>query len=418
MKKVVNTFSISFFVRKERVVKGETKIYVSLVLNKKRMKISSNLFVPISNWDSSKGFPRGTTFDIKQLMMKLDEIKNKYFDCYHKLLIENQSFTTEDIKNEFLGIKDAEQTLMKMFEYHTETTKNTLAENTKRHFRGTEKYFKEFLSEVLRISDIPLSRLNLKFLTDFEQFIHRRNKTSKNPCNHNSMTKHIVRFRKIVNIAIMNDWLDKDPFMKYKSSYIPSNRGYLTKDEFQNIEQVNIAIQRLKIVRDLFIFSCYTGLAHIDAMNLKSENICVGINKKSWIKTTRTKTKIPVNVPLLPAAEMILERYKDSPLVKQGYVLPQISNQTVNAYLKEIAVLSGISKTLTFHMARHTFATTVTLTNGVPIETVSKMLGHTSIKTTQIYAKVVDSKICDDMDVLMQKLETNTNSNILLKLAK
>jgi len=418
MKKVVNTFSVSFFVRKERVVKGETKIYVSLVLNKKRMKISSNLFVPISNWDSSKGYPRGTTFEIKQLMMKLDEIKNKYFDCYHKLLIENKSFTTEDIKNEFLGIKDAEQTLMKIFEYHTEITKNTLAESTKRHFRGTEKYFREFLSEALHISDIPLSRLNLKFLTDFEQFIYRKNKTNKFPCKHNSMLKHIVRFRKIVNIAIMNDWLDKDPFMKYKSSYLPTNRGFLTSDELLAIELTNLTIQRLKIVRDLFIFSCYTGLAHVDAMNLKLDNICMGINKKSWIKTTRTKTKIPVNVPLLPTAEMILERYKDSPLVKQGYVLPQFSNQAANSYLKEIAIFCGISKTLTFHMARHTFATTVTLTNGVPIETVSKMLGHTSIKTTQIYAKVVDSKICNDMDLLLQKLEMNTNSNKLLKLAK
>ncbi len=414
MKKVVNTFSVSFFVRKERVVKGETKIYVSIVLNKQRMKIATNLFVPISNWDSAKGYPRGSAIEIKQLMMKLDEIKNKYFESYHSLLIKNKSFSVEDVKNDFLGIKDSQQTLLKIFQYHTDTTKNTLSESSKRHFGVTEKYFKEYLAKVYHVTDIPLSRLNLKFITDFEQFVYQKNANTTRPCLHNSMMKHIIRFRKVVNIAIMNDWLDKDPFMKFKSSYTPTNRGFLTLDELKAIEQLELENSRLRLVKDMFVFSCYTGLAYVDVMNLKTDNICIGIDKKSWIKTSRTKTKIPVNLPILPIAADLIEKYKSSPLVERGSVFPFIENRHVNESLKVLAEMCGIPKVVTFHMARHTFATTVTLTNGVPIETVSKMLGHTSIKTTQIYAKVVDSKIGNDMDVLVQKLEKQSE----LKLAK
>jgi len=418
MKKAVNTFNVTFFVRKERVSQGKTQIIVSVNLNKQRMKVTSKLYVALSNWDSVKGYPRGSSLEIKQLAMKLNEIKNKYIDCYHELSMSTKSFSLEDIKNHYFGVKDAEQTLMKLFDYHLEISSNTLAQSTIKAYKVTQRYYMKFLEKNFRKTDICLSQLNLKFIYDFEQFVHKKNITSKNPCNHNAIIKHIVRLRKVVNLAIRNEWLEKDPFSKYKISYNPTNREFLTLQDLDAIENKEFSIQRLQIVKDLFIFSCYTGLAYVDVMNLKHENLCLGIDKKMWIKTTRTKTDIPVNLPILSKAADIIKRYEAMPfLMTNNHVLPNISNQKLNAYLKEIADICGITKPLTFHIARHTFATTVTLTNGVPIETVSKMLGHTSIKTTQIYAKVVDSKISHDMQTLEEKLENQLNSIPLSKTA-
>ena len=182
-------------------------------------------------------------------------------------------------------------------------------------------------------------------------------------------------------------------------------RGYLTREELSFIEDKVFAISRLEWVRDLFVFSCYTGLAYTDLMQLRPSNLIIGIDGKYWIKTLRQKTDIPVNVPLLPKAMELLKKYQQHPkAVVKGTLFPVISNQKLNSYLKEIADLVGINKDLTFHLARHTFATTVTLSNGVPIETVSKMLGHTKITTTQIYAKVIEKKVGEDMQLLENKL--------------
>jgi integrase len=267
-------------------------------------------------------------------------------------------------------------------------------------------------------TDISLSQLNLKFITDFEQYIYRRNKGEHRICNKNAIMKHIVRLRKVVNIAIQNDWLVKDPFMKFKISYNPTNREFLSLDEFQSIENALFKNPMLELVKDLFVFSCYTGLAYIDAMSLSTDNLGIGIDKELWIKTTRTKTDVPVNVPILPKAVAIIKKYENTTFLRlPKHVLPTLSNMTINTNLKIIAKICGITKPLSFHIARHTFATTVTLTNGVPIETVSKMLGHSSIKTTQIYAKVVDSKISSDMQVLRQKLDMQNTSEKLAKTA-
>ena len=170
-------------------------------------------------------------------------------------------------------------------------------------------------------------------------------------------------------------------------------------------------IIRLQHAKDMFVFSCYTGLAYIDVYELSPQNVSLGIDGEYWISTYRHKTDIPVRIPLLPQALEIIEKYKNNPRVlESGRLLPVYANQLLNSYLKEIADFCGIEKPLTFHIARHTFATTVTLTNGVPIETVSKLLGHTSIKTTQIYAKVIEQKVSEDMRLLRQKMQTGKNS--------
>ncbi|MCR9253711.1 MAG: site-specific integrase, partial [bacterium] len=222
----------------------------------------------------------------------------------------------------------------------------------------------------------------------------------------NTAMKHIERLRKMINLAIKIEWLDKDPFAKFSPKFNRTKRGYLNEEELNNIINKEFKIERLQQVRDLFVFSCFTGLSYSEVYDLEPTHIVKGIDGDTWIEGQRKKTGEFYAVPLLPHAHQIIEKYKDDVKSQaKGKLLPVLSNQKLNSYLKEIADLCGIEKNLTFHLARHTFATTVTLSNGVPIESVSKMLGHSSLRTTQIYAKVINSKISQDMKVLVNKYD-------------
>ncbi len=216
--------------------------------------------------------------------------------------------------------------------------------------------------------------------------------------------KHIERLRKMVSLAFKMEWLDKDPFIKFEAKYEKKERGFLTLEELQSIENKVFMIQRLQLIKDLFVFSCYTGLSYGDVMNLTTDNICKGIDGKQWIYSKREKTNVPVKIPILSKALDIIKKYESHPnRINKQTLFPTISNQKLNSYLKEIADVCSIQKNLTFYIARHTFATTVTLSNGVPIETVSKLLGHSKITTTQIYAKVIERKVSEDMERLEQR---------------
>lgn len=236
------------------------------------------------------------------------------------------------------------------------------------------------------MSDIPLSNIKLKFTTDFEAYLR-----VDYECSENTMAKYMQCFRRIITMARNNDRLAVDHFANYKIRFKKVDRGYLTEEELETLMKKKFAIKRLEHVRDIFVFDCFTGLAYVDLKNLRTEHIVKSFDGNLWIMTKRQKTDISVNVPLLPVALEIIEKYKDK--CDEGIVLPSMSNQRLNSYLKEIADVCGINKNLTFHLSRHTFGTTTTLAKGVPIETVSKMLGHTNIKTTQIYARITNDKI-------------------------
>ena len=240
-----------------------------------------------------------------------------------------------------------------------------------------------------------------QFITGLEYYL----KTTRK-CAHNSAIKYITNFKKIIRIAHANDWIDKDPFLHWKGKLKIVEREFLTEEEIQKIIELELKMERLDQVRDIFIFCCFTGLAYADVKKLNRGDISVGADGEEWVKTKRSKTDTRSNIPILPIAKVIIEKYKDNELLKEkDLVLPVLSNQKMNAYIKEIATLAGITKNLTFHLARHTFATTVTLTNGVPIESVSKMLGHTNLKTTQHYAKILDMKVSKDMAILRSKFK-------------
>jgi site-specific recombinase XerD len=271
----------------------------------------------------------------------------------------------------------------------------------------------EFMQYQYKVSDIALKEINHMFITDFETYLR-----TNSQCNENTTAKFMQTFRMIVIIAKNNGWIFADPFINYKIRLKRVDRGYLTEQEIQKILKKKFPTKRLEQVRDVFIFSCFTGLAYIDVKQLRANDICTSFDGKQWIMTHRQKTDTPVNVPLLKIPLAILKKYEGQ--FPNGELLPVLSNQKLNSYLKEIGDLCGIDKNITFHLARHTFATTTTLSKGVPIETVSKMLGHTNIETTQIYARITNDKIRKDMSSLESKLEdieaVALNSSIYEKL--
>jgi len=413
--RTTNTFGIVFYLKKCKAKDGKAPIYVRITVDGNRTDISLKKNIEMKYWNGNKGMAKGNTDDIRHLNTHLEKLRAQLVGYYQDLQLKRKLITSDSIKNLFLGIGEQEYTLMNLIEYHNTEMKNVLEWGTLKNYSSTKKYLQLYLSSKLRTSDVYLTQLDYKFLIGFEKFIKDHQPLDHHKaCGQNTVMKHIERLRKMINLAIRNEWLERDPFQKFKSSFIRSTRQYLTQEELISIESKEFSIQRLKQVKDLFVFSCYTGLAYIDVFNLTPQNISIGIDGEYWINTSRKKTDQLVKVPLLPKAMAIIEKYKTDPaVINKGKLLPSLSNQRLNSYLKEIADLCSITKPLTFHIARHTFATTVTLTNGVPIETVSSMLGHTSIRTTQIYAKVIQQKVSQDMKALRLKMQqTNTEFKI------
>ena len=253
---------------------------------------------------------------------------------------------------------------------------------------------KEFVKKKYKKEDVNILDVDYSFIADFDTFLKKQYGNNLNTVW--GAHKHL---KKILNIAVSLDYILKNPYLKFKVKKQETKREYLTLNELKTIRTKEIDIKRLSIVRDISLFACYTGLSYVDMAKLNADHIQKGVDGGDWIIIDRTKTSTRCRVPLLDVPKEILKRYKNYPVCEnKGLLLP--TNQRMNSYLKELADICHIKKNLTMHVARHSFATSVTLTNGVPIETVSKMLGHTSIKTTQVYAKIVDEKISKDMKKL------------------
>jgi integrase len=402
-----NTFGVAFYLKKQKTTQaGKSPIYARITVNGKRIEISVKRSIEENNWNVNKGMAKGSREEIIKLNKYLDQFKAGIIDSYQQLLLQKKFITAELLKEKVTGGDQADFTICKLMHYHNTDQTQVLEPGTMKNYYTTQKYVKEFLKERFKTSDKYLSELTYKFITDFEYYLrNRKPEKGQKALQTNGVMKHLERFCKMVNLAVRLEWIERNPFHAYQLKFDKVERDYLIKEELARIENKLFHIVRLQVVKDLFVFSCYTGLAYIDVFNLTPANL-IEKSGKLWIMTNRQKTNEPVRVPLLPKALAIVEKYKGHPqALAEGKVLPTLSNQKLNSYLKEIADMCDITKPLTFHIARHTFATTVTLTNGVPIETVSKLLGHSKLSTTQIYAKVVESKIGDDMAVLSKKLQ-------------
>ena len=323
------------------------------------------------------------------------------------------SINIENLKNELFGTKERARTIIPIFQDHNNKIKELVgkeyASGTLERYETSLKHTKDFILWKYKVTDIEINKIDHAFVTEYEFYLRTVRK-----CANNTAVKYIKNFNKIIKICLANHWLERDPFANYKSKVIEVERVYLSEEEIQDIIEKDFGTERLSLVRDIFIFSCFTGLAYVDVKNLTKSHINIGIDGEQWIFTHRQKTESASKIPILPVTQMIIDKYENHPQsINENRLLPIFSNQKMNAYLKEIATVCNIDKELTFHIARHTFATTVTLTNGVPIESVSKMLGHKNLKTTQHYAKVLDKKVSEDMQILKSKFSNIIKTNNL-----
>lgn len=408
-----STFSVLFFIRKNRNFSEQQPIYARITVDGKRAEISLKRTILVSLWDASKGRARGTSQNTRALNSYLDTVYTKLMDCHSKLWEKDKVISPKAIKSLFLGLDQEHKTLKDIIDYHNSNFSSVLQPGTLKNYYTTERYLYKFLKKNFKTDDIYLKHLSYGFITDFEHFLRTyKPKKERRTCRNNGTMKHLERLRKMINLAVKLEWIPKNPFVNYQLKFQKNERHYLNEHELDILEQTIFSSQSLERVKNIFIFSCYTGLSYIDIKELTWEQVVKNINGSDWIYTRRIKTNETVKIPLLKQAQEILSKYRNNNGARNEFIFPTISNQKMNAYLKEIASSIGIRKNISFHSARHTFATTVTLANGVPIETVSKLLGHTKLATTQIYARVLEQKLSIDMQNLADAFERKEKSGI------
>ena len=413
---VRNSFSILFFLKTSNLDRnGQVPIFLRITVDGKRCELSIKRKVNPSIWcpESNSLKSRGSNPRLDDLNNYMDDIKTRLYKIHGNLMSKGKPFTAIMLKNKFLNKDEKYKTLLTIYDEHNNQIEQLVGLEYsygayRRHIR-TRNHLAAFIKREYRLEDIFVKEVDLKFINRFHHYLKM-----KKIGNQNTKTKYVINFKKIMRIAFANNWTNKDPFFHWKAKWKKVERDVLTGLELRILMEHEFAISRLEQVRDIFIFCCFTGLAYVDVQKLSNKHVVLGMDGERWIKINRSKTDSRSSIPLLPVAEEILAKYARFPKSSdKELLLPVVSNQKTNAFLKEIALLCTIEKNLTFHLARHTFATTVTLANGIPIESVSKMLGHQSLKTTQIYAKVLDLKLRNDMAKLRGKFSKINSKNSL-----
>ena len=395
-------FRVVFYLRSNYVNKeGKTSVMLRIYLNNERLSLgSTGISVKSSQWDKEKERIKGRTTEALNTNLQLDNIASGLQSIFRRIEMSDV-VSLERIKSEFLGKKEEIDTLMELFEKHNgDVAKQvgvSVGKATLQKYNVCKRHFLEFLEKQYKRIDLKLTELTYVVIREFDLYL--RTEVGQNP---NTATKTMKTFKTITPLGQKMGVLLHDPFMNHRFHIEPVNRGFLTDEEILCIAHKQINIPRLELIRDIFIFSCFTGLAYIDVSNLTPDHI-VTLGDKQWIMTQRQKTSVETNVLLLDIPKAIIAKYGGK-TYRNGKLFPMLTNQKTNSYLKEIADICGIKKNLTFHLARHTFAT-MSLSKGVPMESVSKMLGHTNIRTTQIYARITNKKIEHDMEELADKLD-------------
>ncbi len=400
------TFSITFIIQKGKCkADGTAPILARLIVNQEMIHFSTTKSILPERWDSKNHRTLGRTSEEKTINQALEELKGAIHRHFFDLQSAGETISANKIKSLLFSIDEKKHiSIGKLFDlFITDYEKLVLTQDY-----GKESFFRykvcrdrvlSFIEKEYKTKDLPLNDINKRFLDKLYLYLRSETKV-----NNNTAVKFMHRFSSVFKMARDNGWVQGDPFKLQHLHLDKVDRGYLTQPELETVMNKEFDSLRLEQLRDVFVFCCFTGLPYIDAKNLNETQLKMWADGNLWITLPRQKTKVPVNVKLLPVALDILAKYKDGVKDRKGRLLPVFSNQKCNEYLKEIAALCGIKKEITFHVARHTFATTVTLENGVPIESVSKMLGHTNVRTTQIYARITDTKVSNDMEALKAKI--------------
>ena len=380
---------------------GRVPILMQLTIGQQTCHISTKQNILPEKWGDGK--PIGHTREDQAITAVLEEIRTKAYNKFLQLQGQNINVTPERLKQALLG-KDQVQPrgYVEIFDQwlveYSKMVGITTSKRTLDKYILVRNRLQDYIASQLGVKDISLEEVTPKFLSNFDNYL----RVEYNMANNHAM-KIRQKLRTIYKVAIDNGWVSKNPFSTVKIHFDPVERDVLTKSELTALIQTDMIFDRLEKMRDVFVFACFTGLAHCDVAGLTKENIITDESGQVWLKTHRQKTSEVVDIPLLEIPQLIIKKYQGMKELN-GKLLPTLTNSCSNLYLKEVAVRCGINKTLTFHMARHTFATTVTLSNGVPIESVAKMLGHRNIRTTQIYAKIIKDKLAEDMSKLATRI--------------
>ena len=396
-----DSFNVLFFIKKTKLLKnGEASVCMRITVNGARVETNIRKSIEPVSWNQAKECARGKSRKSTELNNYIEESRIKLHRIYTQLEENGELITARILQEKFFGVeKKVEQvrTIIGTMREHNEQCRALVGKDfaliTVRRYESCTRYLAELIKLKYDKEDLPITEVNGEFVRAFEFYL----KTEKN-CQQNTVIRYMKCLKKIINLALANEWIEKNPFAGIKFHEKEVVREFLTMDELMTIYQKEFSLPRLALVRDVFIFAAFTGLAFIDVQQLAAEHIVQDNNGHYWIRKTRQKTNNMCNIPLLDIPLAILKKYENNPTcIKRGVLLPVPCNQNMNSYLKEIADVCGIQKHLSTHVARHSYATSVCLANGVSIENVAKMLGHSNIKMTQHYAKVLDSSILKDM---------------------
>lgn len=393
-----NTFSTTLFTRKGKIYKdGEARIFIRITAKGERREFSTGISVKPEHWEAGKGKIKNGVKDASAKNQSLENLIHKLHQCRRELIEEVIQPTAQKILDRYNGTDKERKNLLEIFDEHNKKCEELsgidYAPATIQKFKSCRKIVAEFIKANYKQEDIPIGSVDHKFVKDLEHHF----KTKKN-CAHNTTLKYLQNFRKVVLIGINNGWLKTDPFANIRYKKEKTYPVHLDESELLDIQNKSITIDRIARVRDIFLFCCYTGLAYSDVKNLSSSDITTLSDGRKCIEKQRQKTKVMSFIPLVKVPMQILEKYQDDPVcLGTGKLLPVLSNQKMNAYLKEIADLCGIKKKIGMHTARHTFATTVTLSKNIPIEVVSEMLGHSSLQQTKHYSRVMNHYVLKQM---------------------
>ncbi len=373
----------------------------------KQVNHSTRICIPIADWDSKKVQVKPRHEQAYLLNKQISDLRSKVIDWLESRTKKEEIISADLLKEHLLGKSTSTQTLLEMIQYYIDNSKNRLSEGTIKQYESIRRKINKFLIEELLTPDYPLDKLNYRFLNDYKVYLEK--KCTNSP---NTIDRDIKRLKAVIHFALKLEILKEDPFISYKSSTVPTHRSTLNMDEINKIESLVTSNSTIQLVKDAFLFMCYTGLSYSDLRNLSQSDLHTSMVGKRLIKISRNKTNEYSMVPLMNKAEALISKYKDYPTVQlTGNIIPTLSNQKMNQYLKLIMELTSINKTVTCHVARHSFATN-SLEYSIPIETVSKMLGHTNLKTTQIYAKITETKLLNDFALFEEDLKPNYQSLI------
>jgi integrase/recombinase XerD len=382
--------------------KGLCPVSCRITLNKARKQFSTGLFVNPHYWESKLQKVTTQEANHKYINAQLERIQVKIYNIALVFQLQGIAWKLDNIFNEYQGIPiKKEEFILSCYRKYVSRIQKLVGieikENTYEKFVSVGNHLEAFIKWNFKKSDFPLKELSLRFLDDFDYYL----KTEKN-IKQITINKIIQRLRTPIKQAISEGYLDRDPFILYKSKKVHKEVIFLTTEELKIIEESTFQPKRLSIIKDLFIFCCYTGLAYNEMSHLKIQNIQIGFDNMKWIQMKREKTQRQISIPLLPKAQEIIDKY----LIDSNCIFPALSNQKFNAYLKEIAIIAAIDKRITHHTARKTFASTVLLYNDVPMEIVSELLGHSNMTITQeSYGKVVQRKVSEEMQKLKLRID-------------